>query len=105
MLVLARKRNESIVVGDAIIVTVVEITDDGVRLGIEGPLETTVDGQKIYPQTEQCSVEDNMLLLGINPTDPDAEWQFRAHMTECELTDEQREKIISGRMRLTDVPL
>ena len=36
MLVLSRKKNESIVVNDTIVITVVEIRGDKVRLGIEG---------------------------------------------------------------------
>ena len=37
MLVIPRKKNESLVIGDGIIVTVIEIRDDSVRLGIEAP--------------------------------------------------------------------
>ena len=37
MLVLSRKRNEKILIGDDIKITVVEICGDRVRLGIEEP--------------------------------------------------------------------
>ena len=37
MLVLSRKKNESIIINDNITVTVIEIRGDKVRLGIEAP--------------------------------------------------------------------
>lgn len=42
MLVLQRKRDESIIINDNIVVTVVEIRGDKVRLGIEAPREVPV---------------------------------------------------------------
>ena len=48
MLVLSRKRNEQIVIGDLITVTVVEIRGDKVRLGIEAPMDVPVHRQEIY---------------------------------------------------------
>ncbi len=37
MLVLSRQRDESIIIGDNIVITVVDIRGDKVRLGIEAP--------------------------------------------------------------------
>ncbi|MFM8172246.1 MAG: carbon storage regulator [Pirellulaceae bacterium] len=37
MLVLARRENERIVVGDEIVITVVRLANDKVRIGIEAP--------------------------------------------------------------------
>ena len=48
MLVLARKRNETIVIGENIIVTVMQIGGDKVRLGIEAPKEVTVHRREVY---------------------------------------------------------
>ncbi len=42
MLVLSRKKNESVVIGDVIEVTVVEIRDDKVRVGVVAPKEVCV---------------------------------------------------------------
>lgn len=42
MLVLTRKRNDSIVIGNDVTITVVEIRGDKVRLGIEAPKEVPV---------------------------------------------------------------
>ncbi len=48
MLVLSRKKNESIIINDHITVTVVEIRGDKVRLGIDAPKEVTVHRREIY---------------------------------------------------------
>uniref|UniRef100_A0A7C4QQM5 Translational regulator CsrA n=1 Tax=Schlesneria paludicola TaxID=360056 RepID=A0A7C4QQM5_9PLAN len=48
MLVLSRKKNESIVVDDAIVITVVEIRGDKVRLGIEAPREVPIHRSEVY---------------------------------------------------------
>ena len=48
MLVLSRKKNESIVINDNITVTVVELRDDKVRLGIVTPKDATVHRQEVY---------------------------------------------------------
>lgn len=42
MLVLSRKQNERILVGDSVVVTVVRVSGDKVRLGIQAPPEVRV---------------------------------------------------------------
>jgi carbon storage regulator len=48
MLVLSRKKNESIIINDDIVVTVVEIRANKVRLGIEAPREVPVHRREVY---------------------------------------------------------
>ena len=48
MLVLSRQRDESIIIGDNIVITVVDIRGDKVRLGIEAPTEIPVHRQEVY---------------------------------------------------------
>lgn len=48
MLVLSRQRDETIVIGDSIRVTIVEVRGDKVRIGIEAPRDVTVHRQEIY---------------------------------------------------------
>ena len=47
MLVLSRKKNERIIVGDNVVITIVEIRGDKVRLGIEAPSELSVDREEV----------------------------------------------------------
>ena len=48
MLVLSRKKNESIVIDDDITIVVVEIRGDKVRLGVEAPKEIPVHRQEVF---------------------------------------------------------
>ena len=50
MLVLTRKVNESLLIGDDIVITIVDIKGDKVRLGIEAPKEIPVARSEIAPQ-------------------------------------------------------
>ena len=69
MLVLSRKKNESIVIDDRIKLTVVEIRGDKVRLGIEAPREVPVhrkeihdaiNNERIAEQDATVTVEENV---------------------------------------------
>jgi carbon storage regulator len=48
MLVLSRQRDESIIIGENIVITVVDIRGDKVRLGIQAPTEIPVHRQEVY---------------------------------------------------------
>ena len=48
MLVLSRKKDEKIVIGDNITLMVIEIRGDKVRLGIDAPRDVTVHREEIY---------------------------------------------------------
>ncbi|MGL6096834.1 MAG: carbon storage regulator CsrA [Fimbriiglobus sp.] len=48
MLVLSRKKNESIVLNNDIILTVIEIRGDKVRLGIVAPKDVPVHRDEVY---------------------------------------------------------
>jgi len=48
MLVLSRKKNESIVINNDITIVVVEIRGDKVRLGVEAPKEVPVHRQEVF---------------------------------------------------------
>ena len=48
MLVVSRKKNESIVINDDITIVVVEVRGDKVRLGIEAPKEVPVHRKEVF---------------------------------------------------------
>jgi carbon storage regulator len=48
MLVLSRHRDESIMIGDEIVVTIVDIRGDKVRLGINAPTSVPVHRQEVF---------------------------------------------------------
>ena len=48
MLVLSRQRDETIMIGDQIRITIVEVRGDKVRIGIEAPKDVSVHRQEVY---------------------------------------------------------
>ncbi|MHC4187135.1 MAG: carbon storage regulator CsrA [Planctomycetota bacterium] len=48
MLVLSRQRDESIMIGDDVEITIVEVRGDKVRLGITAPREIPVHRREVY---------------------------------------------------------
>lgn len=57
MLVLSRKKNESIVINNDITVVVVEIRGDKVRLGVEAPKEVPVHRREVYDAIKRSENE------------------------------------------------
>jgi len=48
MLVLSRRTAERIVIGDRIVLTVLSVQGNRVRIGIEAPLDVSVDRQEVH---------------------------------------------------------
>ena len=48
MLVLSRQRDESIIIGDDIVVTIVDVRGDKVKLGIDAPQDVSVHRREVY---------------------------------------------------------
>ncbi|HCK73061.1 MAG TPA: carbon storage regulator [Planctomycetaceae bacterium] len=61
MLVLSRKKNESIVINNDITIVVVDIRGDKVRLGVEAPKEVPVHRREVFDaiQRNDSSVEES----------------------------------------------
>ena len=56
MLVLSRKLNESIVINDNVVVTVLRVKGDTVRLGINAPGEIPVHRQEVHEKMQNEKV-------------------------------------------------
>ena len=69
MLVLSRKKNESIVINDDITIVVVEIRGDKVRLGVEAPKEVAVHRREVYDAIKRS--ESNQMEAGGSQASPD----------------------------------
>jgi carbon storage regulator len=65
MLVLTRKVNQAIVIGDNVEVVVLEVRGEQVRLGIRAPRDVTVHRKEIYEQI----AEENQGAAGVRPED------------------------------------
>jgi carbon storage regulator len=57
MLVLSRKKNESIIINNDITIVVVEIRGDKVRLGVEAPKEVPVHRREVYDAIKRSEAE------------------------------------------------
>ncbi len=53
MLVLSRKKNESIILGDNIEITILEIQGDQVKIGINAPRNITVYRKEIFIEIQE----------------------------------------------------
>ena len=56
MLVLSRKLNESIVINDNVVVTVLGVKGDTVRIGINAPGEIPVHRQEVYEKMQNEAI-------------------------------------------------
>ena len=55
MLVLSRRVGESVMIGDDVVLTVVEVRGDIVRLGIDAPLDVKVHREEVYREVEAAN--------------------------------------------------
>jgi len=68
MLVLSRHRDESIIIGDDVVVTIVDIRGDKVRLGIQAPQDVPVHRQEVYEAIKR----ENEKSASLEPVDTHA---------------------------------
>ncbi|HEB29592.1 MAG TPA: carbon storage regulator [Spirochaetes bacterium] len=57
MLVLTRKHNESIMIGDSVEIIVVEVKGDQVKLGIKAPRDIKVHRKEVYIAIQKENVD------------------------------------------------
>jgi len=65
MLVLSRHRDESIMIGDDVVVTIVDIRGDKVRLGINAPQDIPVHRREVYEAIQR----ENQKATKLSPSD------------------------------------
>lgn len=63
MLVLSRKKDESIIIADDIEITIVDVQGDNVRIGINAPRSVSVYRKEIY---EEIQAENRKAAQNIN---------------------------------------
>ena len=54
MLVLSRKRKETIVIGNGITVTILAVDGDRVKLGVVAPAEVPIHREEVYERIGNC---------------------------------------------------
>lgn len=80
MLVLSRRVGERLVIGDDIVITVIDVRSDGVRIGIDAPRDVRVNRAEVLEAVRQANVEaarsadDSAVdaLRALRPPTPDA---------------------------------
>jgi carbon storage regulator len=64
MLVLSRQRDQTIVIGDNIRITIVDVRGDKVRVGIDAPRDVSVHREEIYDAIQQELTEKKAEAAG-----------------------------------------
>ncbi len=64
MLVLSRQRDQSIMIGDDVVVTIVNVRGDKVRLGIDAPGEIPVHRQEVYDAIQRENRQSDQMEPG-----------------------------------------
>lgn len=59
MLIFTRKLGEKITIGDHTVVTLIEIKDNQVRVGIEAPRHISVHRQEVYERIRKANLESS----------------------------------------------
>ena len=72
MLVLSRKKTERLVIGDSIILVVVEIRGESVRLGIDAPYGVDIDREEVWLAKQQPFTSTEQPETGNESTSPSA---------------------------------
>ncbi len=94
MLVLSRHRDESIIIGHDIVITVVDIRGDKVRLGIAAPIEISVHRQEVYEAIQR----ENRQSSRLEPSDA----RQIERVNQPTRRDMQRRTGANGRIELYD---
>ncbi|MDD9303611.1 MAG: carbon storage regulator CsrA [Desulfobacter sp.] len=64
MLVLTRKENEKIKIGDEVVVSVLSVEGNNVKIGIDAPREITILRMEVFEQIQKENIESAEKDLG-----------------------------------------
>ena len=64
MLVLSRQRDETIMIGDQVEITIVDIRGDKVRIGINAPRQVQVHRKEVYSAIKQENTQSTQIAIG-----------------------------------------
>jgi carbon storage regulator len=73
MLVLTRRVNERVMVGDDIVITVLEIRGDQVRIGIDAPTSIAVHREEVFLELAAADREAAEVLEKLHPPSADGD--------------------------------
>ena len=93
MLVLSRRRDETIMIGDEVEITVVDIRGDTVRLGINAPRNVSVHRKEIYDAIQA------EMLVAAQETVPDQNTVGNLLGSMLKKQEEDRAKLESGPLK------
>lgn len=86
MLVISRKKDESITIGDHIVVTILGIEGDRIKIGIEAPRELTILRGEIFEAVQDQTKIQEMLIADEKPEKLEQLRRLLASETEAETT-------------------
>jgi len=109
MLVLSRHRDESIMIGDDVVITIVDIRGDKVRLGIDAPQDIPVHRREVYEAIQrenqkaaEIKAQDAENYKNQGTTKPD---QKKSNIeTKVEAPSESKDSKLSGKLRPPEKP-
>ncbi len=65
MLILTRKKNETLRIGDDILITIVDIQGDQIRLGITAPREVSILRQELYEAVRDSNAQAALTVQNV----------------------------------------
>ena len=69
MLVLTRKKDQSIIINENVEITILEVQGDQVKIGIDAPREITIHRKEVFMQIAEENKKAAEINIGVNLND------------------------------------